>query len=343
MMYYFALLGLALSIFCTLAVRRVAGKVDVLDRPDVERKFHDRPVPLLGGVALFIAWWVSVGYLVFAQPVYGIEIIKDKLFAAFIASLIILVVGVADDIRGVAPRWRFLAIALCALIAVTFGIGLDKITNPFGGVVPLSTLFGNALVFVWLIGIMFTTKISDGLDGLSTGVVLIGSLMIFFLSRAGKFYQPNVALLSLMFAAVCLGFLIFNFHSASIFLGESGSLFIGFILGVLAIISGSKLAITFLVIFVPALDIARVVYERWRAHEPLFRGDRRHLHYRLRDIGLSERAVVLVFYFLAAVFGSLGLLLPSGQKLVVIIIAVLGIAAVSVRLPKINRSYEKNK
>ncbi len=341
-MLYFAFLAFVISIFCTLAVRRIARKVNVLDRPDSTRKFHDRPVPLLGGVALFIAWWSAVAYLVFVQPVFGIEIIKGKLLAAFFASLIILAVGIADDIRGVSPRWRFFLAAFAALVAVVFGIGLDKITNPFGGIILLSSLLGNLLVFLWLMVVMFTTKISDGLDGLSTGVVLIGALMIYFMTSSGKFYQPNIALLSLVFAAVCLGFLIFNFHPASIFLGESGSLLIGFILGVLSIISGSKLAIALLVIAIPALDVARVIYGRYRAHQPIFQGDRRHLHYRLLDFGLPEPLVVLVFYFLATLFGVLGLLLQSGQKLVLLIIALISMAIVSVRFPESNNLYEKN-
>ncbi len=342
-MFYFAIPAFVISIFCTLAVRRIAGKVNVFDRPDITRKFHDRPVPLLGGVALFIAWWSVVAYLVFVQPVFGIEIIKGKLIVAFFASLIILAVGIADDIQGVSPRWRFLLIALAALVAVVFGISLDKITNPFGGVILLSSLVGDLLVFLWLMGIMFTTKISDGLDGLSTGIVLIGSVMIFFLTRAGKFYQPNVALLSLIFAAVCLGFLIFNFHPASIFLGEGGSLLIGFILGVLAIISGSKLAIAFLVISVPALDVARVVYGRFRTRQPIFRGDRRHLHYHLLDFGLSEPAVVFIFYFLSALFGVVGLLLQSGQKFAVLIIAIFGMAIGGIGYTELTRSHENNK
>ncbi len=342
-MLYFAFLAFVISIFCTLLVRRIARKVNVLDRPDKSRKFHDRPVPLLGGVALFIAWWSVVAYLVFVQPVFGIEIIKGKLLAAFFASLIILVVGIADDIRGVSPWWRFFSTALAAAIAVAFGIGLDKITNPLGGVILLSSVLGNLVVFLWLMVVMFTTKISDGLDGLSTGVVLIGSLMIYFMTSSGKFYQPNVALLSLIFAAVCLGFLIFNFHPASIFLGESGSLLIGFILGVLSIISGSKLAIALLVIAVPALDVARVIFGRFRAQQPIFRGDRRHLHYRLLDFGLPEPLVVLLFYFLAALFGILGLLLQSGQKFVFLIMVFLGLAIVSIRFPELTSPYEKNK
>lgn len=340
-MFFFAIPAFVISIFCTLVVRRIAGDINVLDRPDLKRKFHGRPVPLLGGVALFVAWWSVVGYLVFIQPVYGIEIIKDKLLAAFFASLIIIIVGVADDIRGVSPRLRLLTIFISTFIAVVFGIGLDKITNPFGGTVQLPSIVGNLLVFIWLLVIIFTTKISDGLDGLSTGIVFIGSLMIFFMTRAGKFFQPNVALLSLIFAAVCLGFLVFNFHPASIFLGESGSLFIGLILGILATISGSKLAIAFLVISVPALDVVRVVYSRFRAKQPIFQGDRRHLHYRLLDSGLSERTVVILFYLLAGLFGMLGLILQSGQKLAVFILALTMMGILSYRFPEKSTPNEK--
>lgn len=340
-MLLYALLGFAVSIFCTLAVKRAAKSSDVLDRPDAIRHLHKRPVPLLGGVALFVSWWSVVAYLVFFNPLFGIERIKDKLVAAFFASLIILIVGIADDIKGIPAKLRLFLTAASIVIAILLGVGIDKVTNPLGGVIYLSTFLGNVLVFFWLLLIMYTTKITDGLDGLSTGIVAIGSLMIYFMTRSGKFYQPNVALLALIFAAVCFGFLIFNFHPASIFLGEGGSLFIGFLLGVLAIISGGKIATALLVISVPALDVARVVYRRFKAGQPIFEGDRRHLHYQLVDSGLKQSTVVLLFYLLAAIFGGLGLLLQSGQKIFVLALIVVGMVTLSFRLPELTRSYGK--
>jgi UDP-GlcNAc:undecaprenyl-phosphate GlcNAc-1-phosphate transferase len=186
---------------------------------------------------------------------------------------------------------------------------------------------GDLLVFIWLLGMMYTTKILDGLDGLATGIVMIGGVMVFLLTQTKQFYQPDVGILALVFVGVCLGFLIFNFHPAKIFLGEGGSLFIGFILGILAIISGGKIATALLVMAIPVLDLIRVVYIRIRHHQGIFKGDRQHLHFRLRDAGFSEWRTVLFLYGVAFTFGLTTLFLPSKAKLVV-----LGVLTVSMLL-----------
>jgi UDP-GlcNAc:undecaprenyl-phosphate GlcNAc-1-phosphate transferase len=215
---------------------------------------------------------------------------------------------------------------LAVLVTVFGGVVLDKVTNPWGGVVAfdqltsltLSVLLPSLLAFVWIMGVMYTIKIVDGLDGLATGIVSIGSLIIFALSMSTKFYQPNVGLLALIFVGACLGFLVLNFSPAKLFLGESGSLFLGFILAVLSIISGSKVATAFLVLAVPMLDLARVIILRLYRKQSVFQGDRRHLHYALLELGWSERQVVLVFYTAATLFGLGALFLQSFGKLVLI-------------------------
>lgn len=336
-MWYFAVLAFSLSLLVTFLVKILATRLGVVDKPDHDRKLHGRVVALLGGVAIFISFWLVVAWLVFFHPIFGIEILKGKLFAAFLSGLVIMVIGVADEVRPLSAKFRLIVTSIAVIIAIILGINLEKITNPFGGVMRLSGLFGDVLVFIWLLGMMYTTKISDGLDGLSTGVVAIGSIVIFLLSTSAKFYQPNVALLAIIFAAVCLGFLIFNFHPASIYLGESGSLFVGFMLGVLAIISGGKVATALLVMGVPALDIARVVYMRIRGHQKIFQGDRRHLHYQLMSYGLKEWQVVIIYYAIAALLGALALFLQSSEKLIVFFVILLVMSAVTFRLPEMTK------
>lgn len=325
----FAIIGMISSIFLTLFVRKYSQKLGIVDRPDHKRKFHDKNVPLLGGVAIFLAFWIPVGYLIFFNPINGLELVKDKLIAAFIASLILLVLGIADDIKGLTARFRLLVTMFAIAISVVFGLGLSKITNPFGGVLLLSEIIGGGLVFFWLLGMTYTIKITDGLDGLAAGIVAIGSLMLYFLANSHKYYQPNVALLCLIFFGAVIGFLIFNFHPASIFLGESGSLFIGYMLGVLAVISGGKVAIALVAMAIPVFDLARVIIERNRAKVPIFEGDRRHLHYRLVDLGISPAKVTIIYYIFAALFGYLSLKLQTIGKVTILLILVLVMILVS--------------
>lgn len=325
------LAALLLSIFFTLLVRDLARRTKVVDKPDEKRKKHGLPTPLLGGVAIFISFWGVVLALLVYYPVSGVEIFTEKLFWVFVASLILLVLGVADDIKSLSARFRFVITIIAALVAVLGGIGLGKITNPFGGIIQLNIwgvslggagtvyLLSALLSFLWLMGMMYTTKILDGLDGLSSGISLIGALMIFFLTNTDKYFQPNVGLLSLAFAGACLGFLIFNFHPAKIFLGEAGSLLIGFILGVLSIISGGKVATALLVMAIPIFDLVRVTYARMRRRQSIFEGDREHLHYRLLDAGLSHRQAVLAMYLVALLFGVTTLFFQSSHKLIALV------------------------
>ena len=246
-----------------------------------------------------------------------------KLFGILIASLILIVMGAVDDKKSLSPVFRMGITAVAALIVVKFGMGLPKITNPLGGVLYLPATISGAFVFVWLMAMMYTTKILDGLDGLATGISAIGALVLFFFTNVEKYFQPNVAMLAAIFAGSCLGFLIFNFNPAKIFLGEGGSLFVGLMLGVLAIISGGKVAIALLVMAIPFLDLIRVAYTRFKKGQSVLKGDREHLHFRLVDMELSQRSVVLLLYLAALIFGIAALYLQSLQKIYALIFLIL--------------------
>ncbi|MBU3950474.1 MAG: undecaprenyl/decaprenyl-phosphate alpha-N-acetylglucosaminyl 1-phosphate transferase, partial [Proteobacteria bacterium] len=177
--------------------------------------------------------------------------------------------------------------------------------------------------FLWLFGMMYTTKLLDGLDGLASGVVSIGVLVIFFLSVSNAYWQPTVALYSLIFVGVLLGFLIWNWHPAKIFLGEGGSTLVGFVLGVLAIISGAKVITALLVMGIPILDVAWVMMRRkFFEHKKISIGDSKHLHFRLLKAGFSHKRAVLFYYFIAGGFGIVSLFLQSRQKMIALLILV---------------------
>ncbi len=234
--------------------------------------------------------------------------------------------GVLDDRYNLRPSRQiiFPLLAICSLIIG--GVAIEKISNPFGGFLYLNSLFfvGPLLIAAWLLGMMYTTKLLDGVDGLVSGVSGIGGLVIFLFTLSTRYYQPDIAFAAILLAGAISGFLIFNWHPAKIFLGEGGSLLLGYILGVLAIISGGKIAIALLVIGIPILDVAWTILRRFMQGKNPFRfADKKHLHHRLLALGLGQRKTVLIFYALSLIFGLSGLFLQSRGKFLALLILVI--------------------
>ncbi|MCX6779382.1 MAG: MraY family glycosyltransferase [Candidatus Magasanikbacteria bacterium] len=337
------------SIVATLSIKKAAIYFNVLDHPNhsAERKIHRQPVPLLGGVAVMISFFIGVALIYLWRPTFITHITPGQMLAVLGASVLLMIGGYFDDKFNLPPLKQLIFPLLAVILVVVVGVNLKEITNPLGGKIDLLkfTWWGrfvlvDLIVFFWLLGMMYTTKLLDGLDGLVTGLTIIGSCMIGFLSLTEKFYQPDIALLSFLFATVNLGFLIFNFYPAKIFLGEGGSLFAGFILGILAIIAGGKIATALLVMGLAIIDLAAVIVRRLlRSNSPFF-GDSGHLHYRLLKAGLSQRQAVIIFYCLAGVFGVLTLFLQSKGKLFALLILLLVTIFLSVILDLKNKKNE---
>lgn len=326
------LITFCLSIILTAIIRTVMLQLRIVDLPRSKaRKIHNRKIALGGGWAIFLSFFIVVGGALFFARQFGADVTPRHILGLFIGGLILMLGGLLDDKHSLKAGKQIWFPILAALTVVAFGIGPHIITNPFGGAISLDMIkipidgLGNwvvladLVVFFWLIGMMFTTKFLDGLDGLVTGIVLIGTLMIGFLSLQQQWFQPEVALLSIIFAGACLGFLIWNWHPAKIFLGEGGSLFTGFMLGALAIISGGKIATTLLVVGVPMLDIVRVVIRRVQKKKPIYVGDNEHLHFKLLESGLTQKQAVLLMYTISFLFGVTTLFLQSSQKLVALL------------------------
>ncbi len=313
--YYFKIffITLLLSAALTWVVMKLAARFGITDKPDSERKIHARPVPLLGGLAIFAAFFVML-YFVRADLLVG-NLEPRHWLAFFYGAVWLMLGGAFDDKYKLPPREQILWPVLAISTVVFGGVEIEKITNPLGGFIYLGA-FSAALIALWLLGMMYTTKLLDGLDGLVSGMTAIGALVIFLFTQTSKYYQPDVGLAALVLAAAALGFLIFNWHPAKIFLGEGGSLFLGFALGVLAIISGGKIAIALLVMGIPILDVAWTIVRRMAAGKNPFKfADRKHLHFRLLDLGLSVRKSVIFYYLFAAAFGLAALFLQSKGKL----------------------------
>jgi UDP-GlcNAc:undecaprenyl-phosphate GlcNAc-1-phosphate transferase len=247
--------------------------------------------------------------------------------------------GYLDDRYHLKPSRQICFPISAAVIVVAAGIGISYITNPFGGTIVLDqwaltlfslnglpyklVLFADIFTLVWLLATTYTTKILDGLDGLVSGITVIGGSIICILSLTKEVAQPETAVLAAILAGAALGFLVWNWHPAKIFLGEGGSTWTGFMLGTLAIIAGGKIATALLILGIPALDILWAIGRRVFARKSAFVSDRGHLHFRLLDAGFSHRQAVLLLYTLTAVFGSVTLVTRGSQKLYALLVLAL--------------------
>ncbi|MDO8621865.1 MAG: MraY family glycosyltransferase [bacterium] len=340
-------LSAVVAVILTPRVAAWARRRGTVDVPDVPhplslplrtrgRKLHARPTPLLGGIAIYLAFTIALGFIAwFTRTPFEGRISPFELGAVFVGGLILVIGGSLDDRYHLRPSRQFLFPIAAVFVVAAAGVGIAKITNPFGGVAQLAPWVTVAFTMLWLLGTTYTTKLLDGLDGLVSGITAIGAMMIAALSLTERYYQPDVAVIALALAGACLGFLIFNFHPARIFLGEGGSTLCGFLLGVLAIISGGKIATALLVMGIPAVDVALVIGQRVFRRGTVTRGDRSHLHFRLLDLGFSHRGAVLFLYALAAGFGMTTLFLQAQQKLVaLLVLAVIAIALSAVAVTR---------
>lgn len=311
------LLSLALS----PVAARLAVRWQMVDEPREGRKVHKKPTPLLGGVAIFLSIALVAAVVLWRTDALTLgEVTPLHYLGLFGGALILVIGGIIDDRFHLKPAYQFIAPVLAILVAILGGLSIEKITNPFGGTFILSSemldWFGHVLVFLWMLGMIFTTKLLDGLDGLATGVGSVGVLMVLLLSASAAFFQPDMVMLSSIVLGALLGFFVWNRHPAAQFLGESGSLLIGFILGALAILSGGKIATLLLVMGVPILDVLWVMARRISSGRGVERADRKHLHHRLFDLGLSQNQVVAIYVCVAFGFGVLTLVLSSFAKLI---------------------------
>lgn len=359
------ILSLVLSWLLTGYIRDVAVKYNWLAKPR-KRDAHQKPTPRLGGVALFLSFFIIILFFAILNPSFfnfnstnlnfwGFEINKH-LFGILLGALVIFGAMVWDDIKGM-PTWaKFFWQIAAVLIIIASGIGIDYISNPFGGFIrfdqiqiPLGlfgntyhiTLWADLFTIFWLVGMMNVINFLDGLDGLAGGVSFISVFVIFFLSLTPSISQFATAFLAITLAGSILGFLPKNFHPAKIFMGDSGSMFLGFMLGVLAIISGGKVATAFLVLGFPIIDGLWVAIRRIKNGTSPFKADNTHLHHLMLKAGIGYRQTVLTLYFITATFGIISLFLGTREKFFAIIWLILILAIIVMLMFYLTKKKEK--
>jgi UDP-GlcNAc:undecaprenyl-phosphate GlcNAc-1-phosphate transferase len=303
----------------TPIVRRIALRFDAVDRPG-HRRVNLVPIPRGGGVAVataFIVVAAAVGLLngeLHVVPV-PFAVRPASVVALLVGGALAAAFGVLDDYFDLRARWQFAGQLGLALFAIGLGILVQFVNNPFGaGVIGLDAPFAIGFTIVWIAGMINSINFIDGLDGLSSGVALIAAVTLGMISLTADVNQPFVAILCFGLAGSLLGFLRWNFHPASVFVGTSGVMFIGYTLAVLSILGSAKVAVALLVLGVPIIDAFWIIVRRISQRRSPFSPDRGHLHHRLLDVGLSHRQSVLLIYGICAGLGILSLLLSGAGQ-----------------------------
>ena len=330
--------GFLLSLVLTPLTARLGRRLGLVQLPGGRRK-HTGAVPRIGGAAIYIAFVIAllVSQMLVVDPgdpdpalPLALRVLRFdpkeiiRLTGLLVGSTAIFLVGLYDDWKEMGPLPQYIAQIIVAAIAVLFLIIIEYVNNPFTGqqTPDFPYIVTVTVTLFWLGLMMNTVNWLDGLDGLAAGVVVLACVVLFVNSVFRlEPAQHSVALLPTALLGATLGFLPFNFYPARIFLGSSGAFLLGYLLGTLSIIGGAKVAAILLVMGLPLLDVAWQIFERVRRGQNPAIGDRGHLHFRLLDVGFSQRQIVLAYYAFCAAFGGLALLItPRLYKFIAIVV-----------------------
>jgi UDP-GlcNAc:undecaprenyl-phosphate GlcNAc-1-phosphate transferase len=315
------LLSLAAGATLTPLARRLAHRVGAIDHALSSRKVHRRPIPRLGGLAIVGAFYApfvallfvdsGMGHLLYAHP--------RPALGLFLGGLAIAAVGVYDDLKGAGAKSKFAVQFAAAGLVYALGYRVDALANPFGDPIVLGGL-GLPFTLVWIVGVINALNLVDGLDGLAAGVAFVAVLTTFVAALVHG--APFMALTAAALGGAVLGFLRYNFNPASIFMGDTGSMFLGFVLAVSAIKSNLRsatvvaVAVPIVALGVPIADTLLALARRAIRGVPLFQADREHIHHRLLARGLTHRQAVLALYGASLVLGAVALVVCAAPKLV---------------------------
>ncbi len=304
-------------VWATPTVKQLGLKSGRVDKPG-ERKVHQRPMVRLGGVAIFlgvvvallVVWWTGGFAQLPRQKEY-------EIWGVTIGGLAFFLIGLTDDLYNLSPFTRLFAQIFVSILAWQAGVQIEFLKIPFLGIVNLPDGLSILITVVWLVGMANAINWIDGLDGLAAGVSGIAAVVMLIVCLFMN--QPAAALIAASLAGGSLGFLRYNFNPAQIFMGDGGAYFIGFTLagvGIIGLVKGvTTAAVVFLILAVPILDMSAVIVDRLRRGKSPFKADKRHLHHRLLQAGLSHRLAVLFIYCLTLWAGTLALAfsgMPSG-------------------------------
>jgi len=319
-----------LSVPLVLLAERAGVALGFVDHPrpnEVQRRI----IPRTGGYAVFLAFWLAI-LLSFILPLPELERLEAdnwRLLGVLLGSLALLPLAFADDSRRLGPAPQFAFQVMAAIIPTFFGLRMEEIATPLG-IISVPNALAAPLAVLWIVAMINAINLLDTMDGLAGGVTAITCAVLF--TRTMWFDQTSIAVLPLALGAACTGFLTRNWHPSHVILGSSGSLFLGYLLGVITLVGGVKIGTAFLVLAVPILDVAWVIYRRVSTgRSPFHGGDAQHLPHRLRLLGLSDRRIVLSLYAVCGLLGAAVLamhsVLPTMQKAVLATVVVAAVTA----------------
>ena len=290
-----------ITFMATPIVKFLAEKFGVVDVPKDNRRMHKKAMPLMGGLAMFYGFIVSIAVFV---PV------SRQLVGLFIGATVIVIVGIIDDKKNLHPIPKLICQIVAALIAIYFGHSIKFFSIPFSGntspfVVP--SPYAEIISVIWIVGMTNAVNFIDGLDGLAAGVSSIASLSILFISIIMN--NPSVTPIAAALVGCCVGFLPFNSNPAKIFMGDTGSTFLGYTLAVMSIqglFKGYALisfVLPVLVLGLPLFDTLFAIVRRIIKGKSIMSADRGHLHHRLIDMGLNQKQAVAILYSISSLLG----------------------------------------
>jgi len=286
------------TLISPLAIK-LGNKFKILDLPS-ERKIHSKPVPRTGGIVFFVVFWILIALFLISKTL----IVDSKLLLYFfISSLIIFLLGLIDDKKTLSPYLRLFGQIIASLILIKGGLKIEVVQIPFLGFFHLSLPLQIIGTILWVILLINIVNWLDGLNGLASGMGVITFLAIIYTALLPWVNAFPAVFLSAIMIGALLGFFPFNFFKGSIFMGDSGSNFLGFMIAVVSILGGSKLATSFLVLGFPILDGLWVIFKRIQNRKNIFIADKNHFHHRLLRLGLAPKQIVVFFWLIALTFG----------------------------------------
>lgn len=328
-------MALSISLILTPIIRRKCVRHNLLDFPNDPRRIHTTPRPRLGGIAVYLAFYLPLFAIFFTNGVLQKLFIERShmFFSLFVTSSLVFAIGVYDDIWGATVTQKFIVQVIAAAFLYVLGFKITLVSIPFVGPASLG-VWGFPLTILWIVGVTNALNFIDGIDGLACGVGFFSISTMFILSIF--LYRPLTALFAAALAGALLGFSMYNFAPASIFMGDSGSLFIGFIIAAISLQSSQKsstavvLLIPIIALGLPITDTLLAILRRVGKGLSPFSADREHIHHRLLNKGFSSRQVVLILYGVTILLGSMALLMTTvnnnGLTLILISLSIMVIA-----------------
>ncbi len=335
-------LAFGVSLAATPFVRILAHKIGAIDMPDA-RRVHDHPIPRMGGLAIFYGFLISL--LCFAR-------VDMQLKGIIIGALVIVAVGIVDDVKQLGAKIKFVAQLAVALVVVAHGVVIEYISVPSfineTGILSLG-YFAIPITLLWIVGVTNAVNLIDGLDGLAVGVSSIATFSLFFIAILAG--EMQVALITAALAGGCLGFLPYNFNPAKIFMGDTGSTFLGYILSIVCIQGLFKgyvvisFIIPFLILGLPIFDTAFAIVRRIWNKKPIMAPDRGHLHHKLMDMGFSQKQTVAILYIITSILAlsAVVVLEVGAYTAAVFVLTILAFSIFAYKVYSINHKHAISK